>query len=209
MPCWSTYTRVTLSGSSMTGSHESFEYKPPGDARTSKGRQDRLARASSTAARGRVPDLDEIRRRRKLGNPGRPVAGRHRAATSTGRSELEMPTGVVATLGKYIPMQNARMIQMLCSQHGASTCSTTSRSSPLPPDGLHPGDERHAAFGYWEKRPKAAGFRRTAPTRACSCRRSSSDRRARSSFKDEDGLYTDDPKKNRPRPTSRGSPRRS
>ena len=62
-------------------------------------------------------------------------------------SELEMPTGVVATLGKYIPMQNARMLQMLLAKHGGLYI--------LPDDfeklplylqlGLHPGDERHAA----------------------------------------------------------------
>ena len=33
-------------------------------------------------------------------------------------SELEMPTGVLAALGGYVPRQNARMVQMLLAKHG-------------------------------------------------------------------------------------------
>src|SRR5690606_14988508 len=33
-------------------------------------------------------------------------------------SDLEMPTGVLAALGGYVPMQNARMLQMLLAKHG-------------------------------------------------------------------------------------------
>jgi molybdenum storage protein len=33
-------------------------------------------------------------------------------------SELELPTGVLAALGAYVPMQNARMVQMLLAEHG-------------------------------------------------------------------------------------------
>ena len=33
-------------------------------------------------------------------------------------SELEMPTGVLAALGGYVPRQNARMLQMLLAKHG-------------------------------------------------------------------------------------------
>ncbi len=33
-------------------------------------------------------------------------------------SDLEMPTGVLAALGAYVPMQNARMLQMLLARHG-------------------------------------------------------------------------------------------
>src|SRR4051812_43098318 len=33
-------------------------------------------------------------------------------------SDLEMPTGVLAALGGYVPRQNARMLQMLLARHG-------------------------------------------------------------------------------------------
>ena len=73
--------------------------------------------------RGRAalfPILDEIIEARKQGIQVVVLAGggtraRHIYAIA---SELEMPTGVVATLGKYIPMQNARMLQMLLAKHG-------------------------------------------------------------------------------------------
>ena len=38
--------------------------------------------------------------------------------TSSICSELEMPTGVLAALGGYVPRQNARMLQMLLAKHG-------------------------------------------------------------------------------------------
>jgi molybdenum storage protein len=69
-------------------------------------------------------------------------------------SELEMPVGVLATLGKYIPMQNARMIQMLLAAHGGIYI--------LPDDfeklplylqlGCVPVMSGMPPFGYWEKR---------------------------------------------------------
>jgi len=33
-------------------------------------------------------------------------------------SDLEMPTGVLAAMGGYVPRQNARMVQMLLAKHG-------------------------------------------------------------------------------------------
>ena len=33
-------------------------------------------------------------------------------------SDLELPTGVLAALGGYVPRQNARMLQMLLAKHG-------------------------------------------------------------------------------------------
>src|SRR6187455_36508 len=33
-------------------------------------------------------------------------------------SDLQLPTGVLAALGGYVPRQNARMLQMLLAQHG-------------------------------------------------------------------------------------------
>jgi len=113
-------------------------------------------------------------------------------------SELEVPTGVVATLGKYIPMQNARMLQMLLAKHGGIYM--------LPDDfeklplylqmGCIPIMSGMPPFGYWEKREEGS---RIPPHRTDAGVFLSAEflgaRRALF-IKDEDGLYTDDPKKN-------------
>jgi len=65
---------------------------------------------------------------------------------------------VVATLGKYIPMQNARMLQMLLAKHGGIFM--------LPDDfeklplylqmGCIPIMSGMPPFGYWEKREEGS-----------------------------------------------------
>ncbi|MCW5837293.1 MAG: hypothetical protein KIS78_33165 [Labilithrix sp.] len=113
-------------------------------------------------------------------------------------SDLELPTGVLAALGGYVPRQNARMLQMLLAKHGGlfilhddfEKLPLYFRLGCIPiMTGMPP-------FGYWEK-PTAggripehrtdAGVFLTAEVLGCK----------RAIFvKDEDGLYTDDPKKN-------------
>jgi len=113
-------------------------------------------------------------------------------------SELEMPTGVLAALGGYVPRQNARMLQMLLAKHGGlfmmhddfEKLPLYFRLGCIPiMTGMPP-------FGYWEK-PSAegripqhrtdAGVFLTAEVLGCK----------RAIFiKDEHGLYEDDPKKN-------------
>jgi molybdenum storage protein len=121
-------------------------------------------------------------------------------------SELELPVGVIATLGKYIPMQNARMVQMLLARHGGLFM--------LPDDfeklplylqlGCIPVMSGMPPFGYWEKRE--AGSRipphRTDAGAFLSAEFLGSPRVIY--IKDEDGLYTDDPKK---RPDAQHIPR--
>ena len=112
-------------------------------------------------------------------------------------SELEMPVGVMATLGKYIPMQNARMVQMLLAAHGGLYI--------LPDDfeklplylqlGCIPVMSGMPPFGYWEKRE--AGSRipphRTDAGVFLSAEFLGAPREI--FIKDEDGLYDKDPKK--------------
>jgi molybdenum storage protein len=156
----------------------------------------------SVLDRGRAalfPILDEIVEARKLGIQvvvlvGGGTRARHIYSIA---SELEMPTGVVATLGKYIPMQNARMVQMLLAKHGGIFI--------LPDDfeklplylqmGCIPIMSGMPPFGYWEKRE--AGSRipphRTDAGVFLSCEFLGAPRAI--FIKDEDGLFTDDPKK--------------
>jgi molybdenum storage protein len=113
-------------------------------------------------------------------------------------SDLELPTGVLAALGGYVPRQNARMLQMLLAKHGGlfilhddfEKLPLYFRLGCIPiMTGMPP-------FGYWEKPTQGgripenrtdAGVFLTAEALGCK----------RAIFvKDEDGLFTDDPKKN-------------
>ena len=113
-------------------------------------------------------------------------------------SELEMPTGVLAALGGYVPRQNARMVQMLLAKHGGLfILHDDFEKLPLYfAMGCIPIMTGMPPFGYWEKPAETgripqhrtdAGVFLTAEVLGAT----------RAIFiKDEDGLYTDDPKKN-------------
>jgi molybdenum storage protein len=189
----------SLSESSLTGSTTTLDYRPFAvmpDVRIVK------IGGQSIMDRGRAavfPILEEIIEARKRGIQVVVLVGGGTRARHiyTIASELEMPTGIIATLGKYIPMQNARMLQMILARHGGVFM--------LPDDfeklplylslGCIPVMSGMPPFGYWEKRE---GNSRIPPHRtdagvflSCEflgCKRAIF-------IKDEDGLYTDDPKK--------------
>lgn len=190
----------TLASSTLTGGKESYEYRPTAvmpDVKVVK------IGGQSVLDRGRAalfPILDEIVEARKQGVQVVLLAGggtRARHIYSIA-SELEVPTGVVATLGKYIPMQNARMLQMLLAKHGGLYI--------LPDDfeklplylqmGCIPIMSGMPPFGYWEKREEGSRIppHRTDAGVFLSAEFLGSKRAI--FIKDEDGLYTDDPKKN-------------
>lgn len=152
--------------------------------------------------RGRAavfPVLDEIVAARKRGIAvlvctGGGTRARHIYSIA---SELELPTGVLAKLGSYIPMQNARMMQMLLAKHGGIFI--------LPDDfeklplylqlGCIPIMNGMPPYEYWEKRESGS---RIPPHRTDAGVFLSAEflgvRRALF-IKDEDGLFTHDPKK--------------
>jgi molybdenum storage protein len=189
-----------LAGATLTGAQpSSIDYRPVAvlpDVRVVK------IGGQSIMDRGRAalfPILDEIIEARKKGIQVVVLAGggtraRHIYAIA---SELEMPTGVVATLGKYIPMQNARMLQMLLAKHGGLYI--------LPDDfeklplylslGCIPVMSGMPPFGYWEKHEEGSRIppHRTDAGVFLSCEFLGARRAIY--IKDEDGLYTDDPKK--------------
>src|SRR5438309_2728075 len=190
-----------LEGATLTGSQpSSIDYRPVAvmpDVRVVK------IGGQSIMDRGRAalfPILDEIIEARKKGIQvvvlvGGGTRARHIYAIA---SELEMPTGVIATLGKYIPMQNARMLQMVLAKHGGVFI--------LPDDfeklpiymqlGCIPIMSGMPPFGYWEKREEGSRIppHRTDAGVFLSCEFLGARRAI--FIKDEDGLYTDDPKKN-------------
>ena len=113
-------------------------------------------------------------------------------------SELELPTGLLASLGGYVARQNARMLQMLLAKHGGIYMMQDDfEKLPLYfKMGCMPIMTGMPPFGYWEKPTKGgripehrtdAGVFLTAEVLGVK----------RAIFvKDEDGLFTDDPKKN-------------
>jgi molybdenum storage protein len=146
------------------------------------------------------PILDEVIEARKRGIQvvlltGGGTRARH---IYTIASELDMPTGVVATLGKYIPMQNARMVQMLLAKHGGIYIMPDDfEKLPLYLQlGCIPVMSGMPPFGYWEKHQEGSRIppHRTDAGVFLSCEFLGAKRAI--FIKDEDGLYTDDPKKN-------------
>lgn len=112
-------------------------------------------------------------------------------------SDLELPTGLLAALGGYVPRQNARMIQMLLAKHGGifmlhddfEKLPLYFRLGCIPiMTGMPP-------FGYWEK-PTENGRIPQHRTDAGVFLSAEVLGAKRAIFiKDEDGLYEDDPKK--------------
>ncbi|WP_428261528.1 uridine kinase [Haliangium sp.] len=157
----------------------------------------------SVMDRGReavFPILDEVVAAREAGVPilicaGGGTRARHIYAVA---SELEMPTGVLAALGSYVPRQNARMLQMLLASHGGLYIDTDDfEKLPLYIQlGCLPIMTGMPPFGYWEKRGPEG---RVPPNRTDAGAFLSAEFLGAPRviyIKDEDGLFTDDPKKN-------------
>jgi len=114
-------------------------------------------------------------------------------------SELELPTGVLAALSAYVPMQNARMIQMLLAKHGGVYIMQDDfEKLPLYIRlGCVPIVSGMPPFGYWEKREAGS---RIPPNRTDAGTFLSAEflgARRCIFIKDEAGLYTHDPKKDK------------
>jgi molybdenum storage protein len=113
-------------------------------------------------------------------------------------SDLELPTGVLAALGGYVPRQNARMLQMLLAKHGGIYMMHDDfEKLPLYFRlGCIPVMTGMPPFGYWEK-PTEGGRIPIHRTDAGVFLSAEVLGAKRAIFvKDEDGLFDDDPKKN-------------
>lgn len=145
------------------------------------------------------PLLEEIRsikdRHRLLLTTGGGTRARHVYAMA---SDLELPTGLLAALGGYVPRQNARMLQMLLAEEGGIFMMTDDfEKLPLYFKlGCLPIMTGMPPFGYWEK-PSAEGRIPANRTDAGTFLTAEALGAKRVWFaKDEEGLFEDDPKKN-------------
>lgn len=144
------------------------------------------------------PILDEIvasRAGRKiLIGTGGGTRARHIYAIA---ADLEMPTGVLAALGAYVPMQNARMVQMLLARYGGIFVSHDDfEKLPLYFQmGCLPIMTGMPPFGYWEKASETGRIpaNRTDAGVFLSAEVLGAPRVI--FIKDEEGLFEDDPKK--------------
>lgn len=176
-----------------------FEYRPVAvmpDVKVLKlGGQSLLDRGRTAL----FPVLDEIVAARKNGVQILCCTGggtRARHVYSIG-SELELPTGVLAAMGGYVPMQNARMVQMLLAKHGGIYIlqDDFEKLALYIQLGCLPVMTGMPPFAYWEKREAGS---RIPPHRTDAGVFLSAEflGAKRCIFiKDEDGLYTNDPKK--------------
>lgn len=112
--------------------------------------------------------------------------------------DLNMPTGMLAKLGAGIPVQNARMLQMLMAKDGGIMCYDDDfeklplylRTGCIPiMSGMPPNE-------FWEKSPRHGRLPLNRTDSGVYLMAEFLGARGVIYIKDEDGLYTDDPKKN-------------
>ena len=112
--------------------------------------------------------------------------------------DLDLPTGVLSAIGEATPRQNGRMIQMLLARHGGIHI--------LPDDidklplffrlGCIPITSGMPPFAYWEKPAEMGRIPSNRTDSGTYLTAEYLGARETIFIKDEDGLYTDDPKKN-------------
>lgn len=112
--------------------------------------------------------------------------------------ELDLPTGMLAKLGGAVPIQNARMLQMLLAKHGGIMCYPDDfeklplylRTGCIPiMSGMPPNE-------FWEKAESGSRIPPNRTDAGVFLMAEFLSARGVIFIKDEDGLYTDDPKKN-------------
>lgn len=113
-------------------------------------------------------------------------------------SDLELPTGVLAALGGYVPRQNARMLQMLLAKHGGIfVLHDDFEKLPLYFRlGCIPIMTGMPPFGYWEKPAETGRIPQHRTDAGVFLSAEALGVRRALFIKDEAGLFTDDPKKN-------------
>jgi molybdenum storage protein len=140
--------------------------------------------------------VENLPRHKMIIGTGAGTRARH--AYSVGL-DLGMPTGVLSVLGFFVSIQNAKMIHYLLAKHGIPSIEPA-QFAQLP---LYLAERRACVcvgmppYSYWQPNPELG---RIPPHRTdTGCYLISETLGARSMIyvKDEEGLYTADPKKDR------------
>jgi molybdenum storage protein len=159
--------------------------------------------AQSMMDRGRVaiyPLLEEIvqnlpQHKMVLGT-GAGTRARH---AYTEGLDLGVPTGVLSVLGFLVSLQNARMLGYLLAKHGIPMIEAA-QFAQLP---LYLAERRAAVFigsppySYWQPNPPVGRLPAHRSDTGCFLISEALGARSMIYVKDEDGLYTADPKKDR------------
>src|SRR5437588_481289 len=153
--------------------------------------------------RGRVavlPLIDEIvenlPRHKMIIGTGAGTRARH--AYSVGL-DLGMPTGVLSVLGFFVSMQNAKMIHYLLAKHGIPFIEPA-QFAQLP---LYLAERQACVcvgmppYSYWQPNPEIGRIPPHRTDTGCYLVSEVFGTRSMIYVKDEDGLYTADPKKDR------------
>ncbi len=122
---------------------------------------------------------------------------RSRHAYSLGL-ELGLPTGILAAMGASTALQNAHLMQMLLAQHGGILMSFE-EFEKLPlylRAGCIPVMVGMPPFHHWERPPETGRIPANRTDAGVYLMAEFLGARSMIYIKDEDGLYTDDPKKN-------------
>jgi molybdenum storage protein len=149
---------------------------------------------------GVYPLLEELVAAKEAGIPfllgtGGGTRARHVYAQAL---DLEMPTGMLAKLGAGIPIQNARMLQMLLARHGGIVVYPDDfEKLPLYLNlGCIPIMSGMPPNEFWEKSGHVGRIPPNRTDAGVFLIAEFLGARGVVFVKDEDGLYTDDPKKN-------------
>lgn len=112
--------------------------------------------------------------------------------------DLKLPTGVLAHLGSSVPMQNARMLQLLMAKDGGVICPAddVDRLPFFLNSGCIPIMSGMPPFEFWEKNADVGLIPSNRTDAGVYLLAEFLGARGVLYIKDEDGLYTDDPKKN-------------
>jgi len=146
------------------------------------------------------PILEELVAARKQGLPlliGTGGGTRARHAYAIGL-DLGMPTAMLARIGGSVPVQNARMLQMLTAKDGGIMCYADDfEKLPLYLQlGVLPIMSGMPPFEFWEKAPKVGRIPQNRTDAGVYLIAEFFAAKRVIYIKDEEGLFTDDPKKN-------------
>ncbi|GAB4520943.1 MAG: hypothetical protein Tsb0010_05230 [Parvularculaceae bacterium] len=147
------------------------------------------------------PIIEELREARRAGieyilGVGGGTRARHAYALGL---DIGMPTGALARIGASIPVQNARMLQMLMANDGAIMAYDDDfEKLPMYLDtGCIPVMSGMPPFEFWEKTPAIGRLPQNRTDAGVYLLAEFFGARGVIYIKDEDGLYTADPKKDK------------